>query len=79
LAWVGPASKTSLAGQVGQVAPSAALLGSPLRANAPMVAIMAAESASRPGLLAVLLAALENSEGPKLPKMKGRSNAWAAP
>ena len=67
------------AGQVSQVAPSAGVLGSPVRAKAPRLAIMAADSASRPGALAVLLAAFANSDGPKLPNRNGRSKACAAP
>ena len=42
LAWVAVASKISFDGHVAQVAPSDVLLGSPLRANAPMLAIIAA-------------------------------------
>src|ERR1700758_4067430 len=77
---VGVASKISFDGQVGQVTPSACgAFGSPLRANAPRLAIIARESARRPGWLAVELAMFENSDGPKLPKMKARSNACAAP
>ena len=43
------------------------------------LAIMAFDSASRPGAFAVLLVTRENTDGPKLPKRKGRSKAWAAP
>ena len=78
-ACVGVASKTTLAGQGCHVTPSCDVFGSPLRANALIAAVMAADSASRPGRFAVLLAAFENSDGPKLPKMNGRSNACAAP
>jgi len=46
---VGVASKTSVEGHVGHFAPSAALFGSPLAAKAPMVRIIASDSASRPG------------------------------
>ena len=37
---VGVASKISLLGQAGHTTPSAALFGSPLRANAPMLFII---------------------------------------
>ena len=74
------ASKISLAGQIGHVTPSAAgAFGSPLRANAATLSIIARDNARRPGRLAVELATFENNEGPKVPKMNGRSNAWAAP
>jgi hypothetical protein len=77
---VGVASNSSFDGQVGQVTPSAAgAFGSPLRAKAARLSIIAFESARRPGRLAVELAMFENSDGPKVPKMNGRSNAWAAP
>src|SRR6476619_7668636 len=76
--WV--ASKISFEGHAGQVTPRAwGAFGSPLRAKAPMLSIIACDSASRPGRLAVEFATFENSDGPKVPKMNGRSNACAAP
>jgi len=45
----------------------------------PTLPIIADDSSRRPGRLAVLLVTLANSEGPKLPNTKGRSNACAAP
>ena len=75
----GLASKSSLLGQAGHVTPSAALFGSPFLANAPMLAIIALDSCSRPGSLAVLFATLLNKDGPKLPNTNARSNACAAP
>src|ERR1700690_2569374 len=73
------ASNQSFAGQTGQVTPSAALFGSPDRANAPRLPIITLDSARRPGLFAVLFIAFENTFGPKLPKRNWRSNACAAP
>ena len=73
------ASKTSVAGHAGQVAPSAAWFGSPFLANAPRLFIIASDKSRRPGRLAAVFVTLENSDGPKLPKTNGRSNAWAAP
>jgi hypothetical protein len=46
------ASNNSIDGHVGHVTtPSAALWGSPVRAKAPMLRIIASDSASRPGSL----------------------------
>src|ERR1039458_2650748 len=73
------ASNQSFAGQTGQVTPSVVLFGSPDRASAQRLVIIAFDSARRPGLLAVLFWAFENTFGPKLPKRNSRSNAWAAP
>ena len=56
-----------------------ALFGSLLLANAPMLFIIASDSASRPAWFAVPVMMLPNSDGPKVPKMNGRSNTWAAP
>jgi len=77
---VAVASKISLDGQIGQVVPNAAgAFGSPCRANAARLCIIACDRASRPGRLAVEFAIFENSDGPKLPNKNGRSNACAAP
>src|SRR5262245_700661 len=77
---VGVVSKCSVAGHTGQWTSSAAdSFGSPCRAKAPRLRIIALASASRPGRFAVELTTFENSEGPKVPKMNGRSNACAAP
>ena len=45
----------------------------------PSVCIIEDESSSRPGRLAALNQTLPNSEGPKLPKMNGRSATCTAP
>src|SRR5512141_593863 len=58
------ASKCSTAGHTGQLTPSDALFGSPVRANAPMLSIIAFDRARRPALFAVLFCALENTFGP---------------
>src|SRR5262249_23132375 len=76
---VGVASKTSVEGHVGHFVPSAALFGSPLAAKAPMVRIIASDSASRPGWLARVYEMLAYNEGPKFPNANGSSNACAAP
>src|SRR5690606_18801626 len=74
---VSVASNRSWAGHGSHVAPSAGWLGLPVRAKAPRVFIMCPESASRRGRLPLLLLALANTDGPKLPKRNGRSKAWA--
>ena len=77
---VGVASKRRVDGHVGQVTPRAAgAFGSPRFVNAPRLFIIASDSSRRPGPLTVEFATFENSDGPKLPKTNGRSNAWAAP
>ena len=77
---VGVASKIGVDGHIGQVSPSAlGAFGSPRRAKAARLAIIACDSARRPGRLAVELAMLENSDGPKVPKTNDRSKACAAP
>ena len=76
---VAEASNSSTRGQLGQAVPSAASLGSPLRANAASAPIIAPESASRPPWLASVTITFAYSDGPKLPRMKGTSNACAAP
>src|SRR5215470_2196602 len=75
----GVASSSNMEGQVGHVTPSAGLFGSPVRAKAPMLRIMASDSARRPARLARVYEMLAYSEGPKLPKANGKSNACAAP
>src|SRR5262245_52564814 len=76
---VGVASKSSIDGHVGHVTPSSGLFGSPVRAKAPMLRIMASDSARRPAWLARVYEMLAYSDGPKLPKANGKSNACAAP
>ena len=76
---VGVALKTSGAGHVGHFAPSAVLFGSPLLAKAPMVRIIASDSATRPGWLVRVYQLLAYNEGPKFPNANGSSNACAAP
>src|SRR5215471_9734844 len=62
---VGVASKCSVAGHTGQWTSSPAdSFGSPCRAKAPRLRIIALASASRPGRFAVELTTFENSEGP---------------
>jgi hypothetical protein len=48
---VGVASKSSIDGHVGHVTPSAGVFGSPVRAKAPMLRIIASASANRPDSL----------------------------
>src|SRR5450755_1027562 len=76
---VSEASKIRVCGQAGHATPSAALFGSPVLANAATLFIIASDRSRRPGLFAVLLITFPNSDGPKLPKTKGRSNTCAAP
>jgi hypothetical protein len=76
---VGVASKISFFGHGCQFTPSDALFGSPFFAKAAIDCIIASDSCCRPAWLTVLLITSENSDGSKLPKMKGRSNACAAP
>lgn len=49
------------------------------RAKLEIVCIIAFESSTRPGRFAVLNQTVTNSDGPKLPKMKGKSTTCTAP
>ena len=77
-AWLAEASNTRVAGQLSHWVPSAALFGSPVFTNAAMLAIIALDKASRPGLLA-WLKANEKLLPVKFPNTKGRSIACDAP
>ena len=50
-----------------------------MRANAPTLRIIASDSASRPGSLAVVNSMFAYSDGPKFPNTNARSKACAAP
>jgi len=76
---VGVASNFSIAGHRGHVTPSVGVFGSPVRANAPRLCIIASDSSSRPGRLAVENSTFAKRDGPKLPNKNARSNACAAP
>ena len=69
---VGVASNTSVEGHDGHFAPSAPLFGSPLCAKAPMLRMIASDSASRPAWLARVYEMFAYNDGPKFPKANGR-------
>lgn len=66
------ASKTRTFGQAGQLTPSAALFGSPVRANAATLLIIAAERSGRPGLLAVLSATVREERRSEIAEHEGQ-------